>query len=174
MDDILKLATNRVKKLIPIFRSRSSLPVEAGKTAAYLFVHDNYNCSEAIVQSFDNENRREGFDLLGAASPFGGGIGGSGKTCGALTGGLLVLGAHARKRGLDKKAMRELSADFVKRFTEEFKAEDCATLSRHDCDDPAQGDFDLNHCSPYLSFSANLVEEFLNSGAPGKKQKTAS
>ncbi|MDD2550794.1 MAG: C-GCAxxG-C-C family protein, partial [Bacteroidales bacterium] len=51
-----------------------------------------FNCSQAVLAAFSEECGISRETALKIACPFGGGIGGYGRTCGALTGGLMVIG----------------------------------------------------------------------------------
>lgn len=81
-----------------------------------------FNCSQAVLSAFCDEL---GFDrptALKIAAGFGGGIGRSGETCGAVTGSIMVIGLKKGMSSPDPLQANEityaLSAEFLKRFRE--------------------------------------------------------
>jgi C_GCAxxG_C_C family probable redox protein len=81
-----------------------------------------FNCSQAVLSAFCDEL---GFDrptALKIAAGFGGGIGRSGETCGAVTGAIMVIGLKKGMSSPDPLQANEityaLSAEFLKRFRE--------------------------------------------------------
>jgi C_GCAxxG_C_C family probable redox protein len=65
-----------------------------------------FHCSQAVFSSFSEDFGLPRETALKIAGPFGGGLGGYGRTCGALTGAMLVLGL---KYGADKANDSETS-----------------------------------------------------------------
>ena len=53
---------------------------------------EGFQCSQAVLAVFSEECGFDTGTALKMASPFGGGMGGFGKTCGALTGAMMVVG----------------------------------------------------------------------------------
>ena len=53
-----------------------------------------FNCAQSVVSVFAEEHGTDPELMLRIASPFGGGYGGSGNTCGALTAAFMVIGAR--------------------------------------------------------------------------------
>ncbi|MDY0201285.1 MAG: C-GCAxxG-C-C family protein [Bacteroidales bacterium] len=51
-----------------------------------------FNCSQAVLAAFSDECGISKETALKIACPFGSGIGGYGRTCGALTGAIMVIG----------------------------------------------------------------------------------
>ena len=52
-----------------------------------------YNCAQAILYSFKDEINIDGDTALKMACGFGAGMGRKGEVCGAVTGGIIVIGA---------------------------------------------------------------------------------
>ncbi|MGA2368464.1 MAG: C-GCAxxG-C-C family protein [Dehalococcoidia bacterium] len=91
-----------------------------------------FNCSQAVLSSFCEEL---GFDMqtaLKVAAGFGGGIGRSGQTCGAVTGAIMVIGLKKGMSLPDPLKANEitygLSAEFLKRFRESHGSTLCHDL----------------------------------------------
>jgi C_GCAxxG_C_C family probable redox protein len=51
-----------------------------------------FNCSQSVFEVFSESSGLPRETALKIASPFGGGLGGYGRTCGALTGAMMVIG----------------------------------------------------------------------------------
>ncbi len=90
-----------------------------------------FNCSQAV---FSTLAEQLGFDpalALKIASPFGGGIGRTGETCGAVSGALMALGLHTGFSEPDPIAKERVYArtrEFLHRFEERHGALSCKTL----------------------------------------------
>jgi C_GCAxxG_C_C family probable redox protein len=91
------------------------------------------NCSQAVLSSFGPELGLGKAECLRVAACFGAGMGRLGRTCGALTGGLMVLGLrHAKEMLEDPRGGRDSVYGRVQALTKQFEAEhgssECATL----------------------------------------------
>ncbi|HIP49353.1 MAG TPA: C_GCAxxG_C_C family protein [Lutibacter sp.] len=85
------------------------------------------NCAQAVVTSFAEELQMDEIVLNKIASGFGAGMGKLQKTCGALTGGVMVIGL--KKEGkLDKNQVYELVQNFESKFKEINQNTDCRQL----------------------------------------------
>jgi len=109
----------------------------------------HYNCCQAVLVTFAKEmglSPKQAFDL---GAHFGSGMR-HGSTCGALSAGLMVLGAL----GFDDKMAAELLRD----FRENHGATDCATLLKASHE---RGESRKQHCNDLVfdvvDFLANLV-----------------
>jgi len=96
--------------------------------------HEHYNCAQSVLWGVT-----ETYDLAcpscipAAALAMGGGIGHTGRACGALTGAVMAIGlAVDRAVGgsiSDRKdEANRLAAALVHRFADEFGTTDCATI----------------------------------------------
>lgn len=81
---------------------------------------EGFSCSQAILSTFSTEFRLEREIALKIATGFGGGIGRLGKTCGAVSGAILVIGLKYgnNKKGDNqtKEKTYELVREFINRF----------------------------------------------------------
>ena len=99
-----------------------------------------YSCSQAILSTYGAQLGLERELALKIASAFGGGMGRMGKTCGAVTGALMVIGL---KHGLvelpDQKAKETTYAlvrEFMKRFIARNGSVECKVLLGCDLSTP--------------------------------------
>lgn len=98
---------------------------------------DHINCAQTVLR----------FTLLvtgadpasiGLARQLGGGIAGTGETCGAITGAALALGLrdHMAGEAGDPDASREALQGLIRSFADEFGAVRCRDLAGHDLTTP--------------------------------------
>jgi C_GCAxxG_C_C family probable redox protein len=127
------------------------------------------NCSESMWQSFceglDQDEQGLGNCLAGG---FGGGAG-AGDLCGAIAGGILVLGLHyGRLPGKPRNArLKELCRDFYQQARDELGSVYCRDLR-----DPQDKNY-REKCAVIVGKMAALIEKLLaegkseNNGCPG-------
>ena len=95
------------------------------------------NCAQAVFSAFAEQFGLDETTALRIASPLGGGIGRSGNVCGALTGGLMVLGlAHGSSTPEGKEPTYLLAKEFMRRFQEQNGAIRCNDLVGMDISTP--------------------------------------
>lgn len=61
-------------------------------TEALELFKSGFHCSQAVLAAFSEDSGLPRETALKIACPFGGGLGGYGRTCGALTGAMMVIG----------------------------------------------------------------------------------
>ena len=119
--------------------------VEAVRKKAYDYDFSCHGCSQAVVQTFLDVFEEDNAPLFKAASPFAAGMSMTGNNCGALIGGLLILGAvFGRKSMADGmegiidgiRPARRL----VKHFQGRFGTVNCRDLTQTDLADPVKAD----------------------------------
>jgi C_GCAxxG_C_C family probable redox protein len=98
------------------------------------------NCAQAIVSVFGPGFGLEEDKALAVSLPFGGGIGGTGRTCGAITGSLMVLGLRCAAMGGSDSARKQRACtaarDFLARFEAGNGARECRDLLGCDISTP--------------------------------------
>ena len=101
---------------------------------------EGYSCSQAILSTYGPQLGLEREVALKVASAFGGGMGRMGKTCGAVTGALMVIGL---KHGLveltdpkTKETTYALVREFMKRFIARNGSVECKVLLGCDLSTP--------------------------------------
>lgn len=93
---------------------------------------EEYNCSQAVLSAYAEELGIDEQTAVRVASSFGGGIARSGKTCGAVTGALMVLGMKEWNSEVEKETAKQhvyaLSQKLIEEFKEKNKTLNCEEL----------------------------------------------
>lgn len=104
------------------------------ETAEEYYRRGEYYCSEAVVKTIKDTFELDfSDDVIKMASGFPVGIGGSGCTCGAVSGGVMALGmVFGRSDAKDPKVMKtmKLSAELHERFRQKRKFVCCKILTK--------------------------------------------
>ncbi|MDP6633616.1 MAG: C-GCAxxG-C-C family protein [Phycisphaerae bacterium] len=91
-----------------------------------------YNCAQAVVWPFCDEINLDSFTARNIACGFGAGISKRQETCGAVTGGIMVLGMLLGTRGAHDRSTTEetyaMSDEFISRFEEAHGSCNCREL----------------------------------------------
>jgi C_GCAxxG_C_C family probable redox protein len=129
------------------------------------------NCAQSVACTFAEDLDADRGLTLRLATGFGGGMGHTGGTCGALTGAFMALGlAFGMKEPADQAAKQKtyaLVAEAAKRFREQTGATACPDLLGLDIGTPEglQAARDRNlfktRCPGYVKAAAGIVEELL-------------
>ena len=137
---------------------------EFSEKAAEYF-NNGYSCSESIIRSaYDLNIINEKFDiemLNAIASPFSGGLGGTGCLCGAISGAQITLGLIAGRKNpnSDPHQIRALSRELVEKFKEKRKATCCRVLSAPYKDNPVAK---KQNCTELVKECADILEGILS------------
>ena len=132
-----------------------------------LFTGGKYNCAESVLAGVTDS-----LDHVSCASGFGGGIGQSGETCGAVTGAIMAMGVCLGVRNPGGTAYPDfgrLVARFLFEFEQEFKSTICRQLldsqrvtdeaeqrAHHDARERESG------CTEYVDFAARLARAIID------------
>jgi C_GCAxxG_C_C family probable redox protein len=79
------------------------------------------NCAQAVLCAFAGELGLEEQAALRIATGFGGGMGRTGSTCGAVTGAYMVLGLARGMRDPEEKSRKDATYTLVQEFAERFR-----------------------------------------------------
>jgi C_GCAxxG_C_C family probable redox protein len=100
--------------------------------AAVAAFREGFSCSQAIFSSYAPDLGLERDTALKTASAFGGGMGRTGSTCGAVTGALMAIGLkHGRTRPDDEESKERtyaLAREFMHKFTDKNGTIGCKDL----------------------------------------------
>lgn len=133
-----------------------------------------FNCAQAVFAAFAPEIGMPEETALKVATSFGGGIGGRGYTCGAVTGALMVLGLQYGRTTVEDEAARNTTYakidTFEKLFRDRFAEIECSKLIGCDMGNPAEraaakeAGLLKERCPEFVEESARIVEQLLTMG----------
>jgi len=136
--------------------------MDKSKHAVLLF-DSNLSCSQAVLGVFSKE-----FDLphetaMKLASTFGGGMVGTGETCGAITGAMMVIGLkYGRVLPEDfeaKEKTYEITKELFQSFTCKYKSLLCRELRLDDRSTPAKERLSHMKCADFIRDAVIILEE---------------
>jgi C_GCAxxG_C_C family probable redox protein len=130
-----------------------------------------FHCAPAVLSTYSGQFGLDKALALKIACGFGAGIGRMGKTCGAVTGALMVIGLkHGQVNLADEEASQRtytVVKEFIDRFTTLHGSIECKELIGYDLSDSGElgsaresGVF-KNKCPGFVYDSALIVEEVL-------------
>lgn len=137
--------------------------------AAQLF-NSNFNCTQAVLAAFAEPGQIDEATAMKIASGFGGGIGRTGGTCGALTGAVMVIGLRCGTADAADKTTKLEVYRKVRLLTEEFKLRAGSTICRDligfDLSTPqgqlaAKEPRAFDRCDNFVRIAAEILEELL-------------
>ncbi len=125
------------------------------KVVQYYSGELDLNCAESMIYG---ANETYGLNLnqqvLDTMSSFGGGMGVE-SVCGALTGGLAVLGVmFTYNKALDSEKRKAIITDFYKAFEKRFGTDNCQKIKATFRDDTVG-------CQNVVKWSAEILEEVI-------------
>lgn len=148
--------------------------MENKKEKAMNLFENGCNCSQAVLLAFAKEYSLDEEKAIAISVPFGGGMSKQGKTCGCLSGALMVIGLEFGKDSTSIIANRgkayTMGKEFIERFHAEFGATDCRELIQLDLNKKA----DLeqaskfvfgNRCKNMVGRTAEMLQLFLEEKA---------
>ncbi len=131
---------------------------------------EGFSCSQSVLAVFAADLGLEHDAALRVAAAFGGGMGRTGGTCGAVTGALMVLGLKYGVTVVDpvaKERTYALAREFIARFEARHGAIGCSALLGADIS-TAEGYSELREagrfravCPELVASAAELVEQMI-------------
>ena len=124
---------------------------------------EGYSCAQSVAEAFSDWTLLEPEELFAAEGGFGGGVGGSHEElCGAVSGGLLVLGLlYPHTKGTNregKRAIHQMAKEFRERFGRAFGHTRYSNLLREGT--PAALWMGLKaHCDIMIVTAVEVLEE---------------
>jgi len=97
---------------------------------ALLTFASGFNCSQSVLTAFSSELGLDTESALRIACGFGGGMGRTAQTCGAVTGAFMVIGLKHGQTLKDDKAAKEKTYALVREFIDLFTKKHGSTLCR--------------------------------------------
>jgi C_GCAxxG_C_C family probable redox protein len=130
-----------------------------------------FNCSQAVLSVFSEDLGLSEETALKIAYPFGAGIGGCGKTCGAVTGAIMVIGLKfntSNPLAIDiKTECKEKARKLIEIFEQEHGTSNCNDLVGFDMSKlsgvelKSKSQFLQNRCPKFLETVVSFLEEEL-------------
>ncbi|OGL40199.1 MAG: hypothetical protein A3C43_06480 [Candidatus Schekmanbacteria bacterium RIFCSPHIGHO2_02_FULL_38_11] len=119
-----------------------------------------YNCAEAVLSAF-NDALKLNLDVK-VATAMGGGIGAAKNLCGALNGGVIVIGAIFGRNTPNEKVDKiyPIAKAFHDKFRETFATTSCFEITK---DIEWKSAAHKEHCSKVASKTAEILAETINS-----------
>ncbi len=125
-----------------------------------------FACAESILHAIMEEGIYDELpeEVLKCATGFGTGIGGSGNVCGAISGSVMAIGLKYGRVDItgDNAKVFEKVNDFLSRFNDRYKKQDCAGLTYTWRE---KGKFKTperrKYCSAIVGFAASELEKVL-------------
>ena len=130
--------------------------MKKGKLARNYF-NEGCNCCQAVVAAFAEETGMNLDSLMRLSSSFGGGMGGLGEVCGAVTGMFLVLGAKFGYDSSSPASEKPLHYARIRAAADKF-------LEKYDsiiCRELKTGDHDRAYCADLVEYAASITADFL-------------
>jgi len=131
-----------------------------------------FSCAPAVFSTYSDQFGLEKELALKIACGFGGGIGRMGKTCGAVTGAVMVIGLKHGQADVADEESRQETHKLVKKFIDKFTALhgsiECRQLIGYDLSDSAElklaresGVFQKK-CASFVYDAARILEDVLH------------
>jgi C_GCAxxG_C_C family probable redox protein len=144
--------------------------IVAKKDEALALFNSGFNCSQSVAAAYAEDLGMSRSDVLRLSAAFGGGIGRTGQTCGAVSGALMVLGM---KHGMTeanaqaKDRMYVIAQDFLKRVQAHQSSLLCNDILGEDIT-TAEGRASMRQrnthasvCSPLIADITVMLDEML-------------
>lgn len=134
-----------------------------------------FSCAPSVLSTY-SEQFGLGKELaLKIACGFGGGIGRTGRTCGAVTGAIMVIGLMHGQADVSDEESRQKTHNLVKEFIDTFTAlhgsVECRELIGYDLSNPVefesarQSGVVERKCHGFVCDAARMLEDILGAGA---------
>jgi len=133
-----------------------------GRRAENLFRSKQFMCTESVLLAVAKGLGRDIAEetAIALSAPFSDGMGGSGCTCGALSGGLMSIGlclGGGRHIGQRRRA-RRFSKELHHRFTGRFRSACCRVLTKKVREDPKRH---FNQCAAITGTTARMTARLI-------------
>jgi C_GCAxxG_C_C family probable redox protein len=117
--------------------------MDKGSIAETYLKQGNMNCAQSVLLTFSEKLGLRKEDALRIAMMFGGGMGGTGRTCGAVTGAYMVIGLRLEIKTQAEKnrgKLHKLIMEFDKQFYSLHGATTCKEILGYDVGIPEQAE----------------------------------
>jgi len=130
-----------------------------------------FSCAPAVLSAYAERLGLEETLALRIACGFGGGIGHTGRTCGAVTGAVMVIGLKHGQADLADEESRQKTHELIKKFIDKFTklhgSIECRELIGYDLSNSAglklarQSGIFQKECAGFVHDAARILEDIL-------------
>jgi C_GCAxxG_C_C family probable redox protein len=130
-----------------------------------------YNCSQSVLAEYASRLGITNAAAIKIASAFGGGIARSGRTCGAVSGALMVIGLRFGSVDAENTTARDLvytrSQEFMESFYQVFGSLECRSLLGRDLSQPGEHELARSEdrfnqvCPKYINRAISILSEWI-------------
>ena len=130
-----------------------------------------FSCAPAVLSAYSEQFGLDEELALKIACGFGGGIGRMGKTCGAVTGAVMVIGLKHGQADVTDEESRKETHELVKKLIDRFNvlhgSIECRELIGYDLSDPAEHKLARKNkvfetkCRSFVYDAARILEDIL-------------
>jgi C_GCAxxG_C_C family probable redox protein len=103
---------------------------------------EGFSCAQAVLSTYGSQSGLDREMALRVAGAFGGGMARMGRTCGAVTGALMVIGLERGSTRADDEEAKEACYDLVGELVRQFEVRNgaitCNELLGHDISNPEE------------------------------------
>lgn len=126
---------------------------------AEIIFKSGLNCCQAVLMAFAAEHGLSREEAMRLGSAFGGGMGGMGLTCGAVTGAFMVIGLkHPRRDRATAGPSTQLVQQFTQRFRQRNDSICCRELLGQDISTP-EGNTAAREAGLFQTLCPRLVRD---------------
>jgi C_GCAxxG_C_C family probable redox protein len=141
------------------------------KEAAGKLFRKGFNCAQSVLAAHSDKTGFDVTDSLKIATGFGAGMAMLQKTCGAVSGAYMAIGAKYGRINPDDESARDKTYSMIEKFNQRFielhGSLDCRELIGVDLKTPEgaeeaqQGAYFENKCGKFVEDSAAILDELL-------------
>lgn len=134
---------------------------------AIKYFNEGYNCAQSILYVFASEIRIDPAIAIKIATPFGGGMGKTGSTCGAVSGALMVIGLRYGTDQIGEKEAKAKTYRVAEEFIKRFKNKNGTTMCKDLIGiDPGSRGINVikiikSRCPKFVRDAVEIVEEII-------------
>ncbi|MBN1217022.1 MAG: C_GCAxxG_C_C family protein [Candidatus Lokiarchaeota archaeon] len=138
------------------------------KKKAIEYFRGNYSCSQSVLLAYSDLVGIDEDKAKAIASGFGGGIAQTKKTCGALTGAIMLIGLEKfndNNISNSKELTYRIAQEVLEKFKRKNKSTDCIDLVNNESHKNTimdeRGKILYKECEKYISDVCEILDEYL-------------
>lgn len=149
----------------PISEEVLEKKISTGIETALLHFKKRFNCAQSLLAAYAVDLGMDREMALRIGNAFGGGLGKTGDTCGAVTGALIIIGLKNGAIDVEDNASKDITYMLSKIFIETFRASHHSILCRElmgfdisTTTNPNACERAFSHCPQYIQTAAEILE----------------